>query len=63
MNPLIENLIISILTGLMAGASLLQSGTPGAARDWVVIGSAALIAFGGSLINGLRQLQKEPPGA
>lgn len=59
MNPIVENLIISIVTGLMASASLLQSGN-GSERDWLVIGSAGMIAFGGSLINGLRQLQKEP---
>lgn len=60
MNPLIENLIISVVTGLMASASLLQSSN-GSERDWIVIGSAGVIAFGGSLVNGLRQLQKEPP--
>lgn len=58
MNPLVENLIISVMTGLMAGAALIQSGNT--ERDWVVIGAASVIAFGGSLINGLRQLQKEP---
>lgn len=59
MNPLFENILISFVTGLMASASLIQTST-GTERDWIVIGSAGIIAFGGSLINGLRQLQKTP---
>lgn len=60
MNPFIENLIISLCTGLATASTLVTQLDTSASRDWVVIIAAFISAFAGSLINGLRQLQKEP---
>lgn len=60
MNPLIENLIISLCTGLVTASALVTAVDTSQSRDWVVVGAAFISAFAGSLINGLRQLQKEP---
>ena len=59
MTPILENLIVSLITGAIAGATIILQ--PDASRDWLVIGATAVIAFGGAFINGLRQLQKDPP--
>lgn len=60
MNPLVENLIISLATAAVAVSAAIQQVGPGGGRDWVIICSVGVSAFAGSLINGLRQLQKEP---
>ena len=58
MSPIIENLLVSVITGLMASASMIQVAGTADARDWVAIASSGVIAFGGSFINGMRQLHK-----
>lgn len=59
MNPFLENIIISLCTGLISGGTLLlQTQTE---RDWIAVATTFIIGFAGSLINGMRQLQKEPP--
>lgn len=60
MNPLIENSLVSFITGAMASASMLQIAPTDQPRDWIAIGATGVLAFGGSFINGLRQLHKEP---
>jgi hypothetical protein len=60
MTPLLENLIVSLLTGVMSSASMLQVVPTGNTRDWVAIAATGVLAFGGSFINGIRQLHKVP---
>ena len=63
MSPIVENLIISLLTGLVAAATQLTAQPSDQPRDWVILGATGAIAFGGAFINGQRQLQKTPPAA
>lgn len=58
MNPFVENLIISLCTGLVTASTLVVQ--PTTSRDWIAIMATFIAAFAGSLVNGLRQLQKEP---
>jgi len=60
LSPLLENVVISVLTGVMAAASMLQIAPVDAPRDWVAIAATGVLAFGGSVINGMRQLHKTP---
>lgn len=59
MTPYIENLVLSILTGLAASAATLMSAGPDE-RDWWIIGATGVTAFCGAFINGARQLHKTP---
>lgn len=58
MTPLIENLIVSIVTGMVASATFVLG--PTSSRDWVVIIATGILSAGGSFINGMRQLHKDP---
>lgn len=60
MSPLVENLVLSALTGFVAAATQLSTLPAGQDRDWNMLGATAVIAFGGSFINGQRQLRKTP---
>ncbi len=60
MTPLIENLIVSIFTGFSASATFILGLSPATPRDWVAIAATGILAAGGSFINGMRQLHKEP---
>ena len=56
MPPFVENLIVSLITGAGAAATAVLQGS----HDLPVIGSTGMVAFAGSVANGLRQLQKTP---
>jgi hypothetical protein len=61
MSALLENIVISLLTGVMASAGVLQvAPSLDAPRDWVAIGATGTVAFAGAFINGMRQLHKTP---
>lgn len=60
MRPLLENALVSFITGMMASASMLQIAPTDQPRDWIAISATGVVAFGGSFINGLRQLHKDP---
>ena len=64
MNALLENMLISALTGLASAATALQPvlvikmfPEPG---DWLSAGIAFIVTFAGVALNGLRQKQKDP---
>jgi hypothetical protein len=61
MNPHVENLITSFLTGIGVGATTVLGFAPSTERDMGVILATALVSFCGSFVTGLRQLHKEIP--
>lgn len=63
MNPFLENLVISLCTGLLAAGGAFQALPPNGElnhRVWIGLAVAGVIGFAGSLVNGLRQKQKDP---
>ncbi len=63
MKPFIENLIISLMTGLLSGANAMQSvltSQPITTQDMMSVGIGFTVAFAGTMINGMRQLNKTP---
>lgn len=56
MSPFIENLVVSLVTGAAASSTAVLNGT----HDWPIIVATGVVAAAGSLVNGLRQLQKTP---
>lgn len=64
MKPFIENVLISLMTGLLSGANAMQSvltSQPITTQDLLSVGIGFTIGFAGTMINGMRQLQKTPP--
>lgn len=61
MNAYLENLCISVASGLVASSGAIQTAPAGQARDWVLIGTVFIGAAALSFINGMRQLHKEVP--
>lgn len=61
MPPLLENLLVSILTGIIASGTLVLSLSSNQERDWIIIATTGLVSFSGSFINGLRQLHMDNP--
>lgn len=63
MNPIVENLLISLCTAAVAVSAAIQQVGADGTRDWVIISSVGVSAFAGTLINGyrprMRQRQKE----
>ena len=57
---LTENILISVLTGLTVAFSAVKEDATFDSINWLFVISLAIPAFAGSMINGLRQIQKEP---
>lgn len=60
MNPYLENLCISILTGIISVTGMITA-SGSEPRDWAVIAAAGIGAFASTFINGMRQLNKPVP--
>ena len=57
---LTENVLISVLTGLSVAFTAIDQDASLQTINWLYIIALSIPAFAGSMINGLRQIQKEP---
>lgn len=59
--PIWENVIVSLMTGIVSAGSVLQTLPANGERDWAGAAVVGVVGFAGAMINGLRQLHRTPP--